>query len=239
MKNAKPIGSIFQKLNVIMEMDICISVLTTGLALLQRDKHAVRKHFNFLLLLSTGMERLLKLLFIIKKYDTTGELVANQELKKYGHNIEKLYDDYITLVNPCITRVPAIVEDERFMKEDQLLRALIKLFSDFGTSERYIYMDGITTHEKNFTTFDRRWEEVESIALPDFPNEKLIEPNGYLEFMRTATERIVICFERLLRALARTIVFSNSSVESRSLTSQFMAFAHYDERQFGKKLYEI
>ena len=74
------------RIHLIEELDLSVSVIKHGLAILQRSSAAQTRYFLFMLTLSTGIERLMKVLLCLHSLG----LLANGKPGSLGQNEARL-----------------------------------------------------------------------------------------------------------------------------------------------------
>ncbi|MGL4824328.1 MAG: hypothetical protein ACRC2W_15385 [Plesiomonas shigelloides] len=96
--------------------------------------------YSGLFQLSIGFERLMKIVVILQhKIDHDNKNPENNTLKKYGHNIEELYD---TVLNIAVRHGVKIESDDIHTK-------ILNVLSMFGTGSRYYNLDKLTGRNNN------------------------------------------------------------------------------------------
>ena len=91
---------IAQRLYLGQELELSISLIETGLALLQRSRSNNTAPFVFLILLSIGIERLMKIILHLHALKTTGSPLPERDLRDFGHAIIRLRQ---RVVDQCFT----------------------------------------------------------------------------------------------------------------------------------------
>ena len=228
------------RLFVSEELGLAISVIKSGLAILQETTAARTNAFLFMLALSTGIERLMKILLCLRSLDEEGRFLTEQELRAFGHNLVRLNE---AVVDQCFTqealRRPALQEDFDFIRNDPLLQEVLQVLSDFALRDRYVYMDAINDPNGFSGWLEDRWSTIERMTMPaDEINEMLMQ-RRLREVISTATQSIVICLERFLRALARTVTLSGLSPEARSMGTAVWDFLMLRDEELGQNIYEV
>lgn len=229
-----------KRLYLIQELDLAVNVIKSGLAILQQSRLYKTQHFLFLLTLSTGIERLMKLLLSLHHFDSTGQFLAPRNLKRYGHNVARLKNDVCKICFSKMSSYPPMIEQDRsFLEEDPLLVAILDTLSDFGERDRYLFMDGINDPDSTGEWIDRRWERIESMTFPEEEGLTLVTNGRLDEYKSRATATIIICLERFLRALARTVTHAGLNGEAKSLGTGVWDFLTIRDDHLGKTKYEV
>lgn len=201
---------VLQRLYLTQELEISVSVVKSGLAVLQQSRLYKANHFVFLTLLSTGIERLLKVILHLHAIETTGGFLPKQKVRDVSHDILKLREE---VVEKCFTqeylKKPVAKQDLDFLSHDDTLNKMLSLLSDFAKRDRYVYMDGISIPGITAEWPNRRWEELENGTIPDDERIRLRLDDKHELVKLRATQYLVLCLERLLRALARLFTLSS------------------------------
>lgn len=228
--------------HLIEELDIAVSTLKSGLGVLQQSAGGGRpRYFMFMLLLSTGLERLMKVLLCIYSLDKEGKFLESHVLKhELGHDLIELKKRIESqgFTKEALRR-EAMREDLRFLQEDPLLKEIISVLSDFAEEDRYLYLDGINYPELDREWLDQRWSQIENMAIPEAKRRELIREERFREHIRLSTSQIVACLERFLRALARTVTLSGLGKEAKSLGTAVWDFLMLKDDQLGKTKYPV
>jgi hypothetical protein len=233
-------NSSLQGFYLTQELEQSILVIEHGLAMLQRNRVDRPKHFVFLTLLSSGLERLMKIILCLHTIETEGRFLSESEFKDFRHDLAKLLQ---SVVDKCFTakylKRPVAGKDLYFIKHEEVLKEMLKVLSDFAKRDRYIFMDGISKPAMNHEWPDRRWEEIErKVISPDqYPttmDEQRIDASQAL-----ANRTLVSCLERLLRALARLFTLAEIGQEGRSKLPLLWNFLMLWDEDIGKREYDL
>ena len=237
-----PHDLIRQRMALIQELEIAMYSIESGLAVLQRNQAYQPKprHFTFLLLLATGLERLMKLVICLDKVEKTGSFPAQSFLqKKLGHDLRKLRD---TVAHECFSPTyrthPAGKADYAFITDAPLLNELLLVLSDFAQSDRYIFMNGVSDPKIGREWPKIRWEGLERATMPDRYMQLLGE--GKLEAIKAhANVQLVACIEQFVRALARLFTMGQLGDIARRTSPVVYGFLMLADNDLGKKRYEL
>ncbi|HEY8600037.1 MAG TPA: hypothetical protein VIL85_16490 [Thermomicrobiales bacterium] len=132
-----------QELAADQELVAAISTVEPGLAILQNNRLYRRNEFPVMLLLSTGIERILKVVLHLATYHTAGQFGRIE----FTHNL-------IALRSQVLVRVftseylwkPNMHADRDYLANDELLGVMIEvlaIFADARRGSRYVHMDSI------------------------------------------------------------------------------------------------
>ena len=132
-----------------------------------------------MLILSTGIERLMKCLLCLRSLSDYGRFLTEGELREFGHDIVDLRD---AVLDRCYSAEalsrPAMRQDYKLLREDDLLGAILAALSDFGREDRYVYMNGINNPEDTGEWLDKRWDEIEQMTIPQDEGIRLAVDGG-------------------------------------------------------------
>jgi len=96
---SNPVDLIQQKMALLQEAEIALYAIETGLGQLAKNRPYAPKPYYFgrFILLSTGFERLMKVIICLHEFETAGQFPTKKALKSIGH-------DLTTLCNGVVTR---------------------------------------------------------------------------------------------------------------------------------------
>jgi hypothetical protein len=235
----KPQDIISQKLSLIQESEIALYSIEAGLTALEKNRPYASKpyYFTWLLLLSVGIERLMKVIICLREFEVNNKFPTKKSLKNVSHNINKLFE---SVLRECFTtdylKKSFAQADYDILKNDVLMIKLLELLSDFAIQDRYIFMDKISEPGIDREWPKNRWEELERIALGDDVYFRLLT-DDYKELKARAIIALKIKIEQLIRALTRLFIFGNLGNLGASQYSLISNFAHMKEDELGSKEY--
>jgi hypothetical protein len=219
------------------ELDTSMELLEAGLGILQHSRMYNARRAIFLQLLSGGIERLLKIILILRSRAVNQRPLTTKELKGLGHNINELHSQ---VIQQCFTDEylgrPIAQWDLDFMNNDPMLTEALDILSDFGMFGRYAYMDATSDPAKLGNAPDRRWDslEMDQIDSGEF------HTSDDQALKKKMTQPLVTCLERYIRAQTRIMTHAISD-ESKSMTSGiiFGKFRGLDDNNLGTTTYEF
>jgi hypothetical protein len=223
------------------ELRLSVSIVKSGLAALQQHRFGNEGRFIFMLLLSTGLERMMKVLLCLHTYDTEGQFPPRKKLKgEWGHDLRKLWDELAKRgFDEKARLVPVVQEDLKFAQSDPLLTKTLEVLSEFAKTDRYVYMNGIHDPEEQTEKWlGRQWEEVEDLTMDEERKLQLLADERFDECKAHATKAIVVCLERFARTLSETVTHSDLGKEMKSLGTAVMDFSKLDDR-LGERDYQV
>ncbi len=77
------------------ELEVAVNAIESGLAILQGGNIYRRNEFAFLLLLTTGLERVMKVILHLNSQHTPGTFLSGDEVRRLSHDLVALRDEVI------------------------------------------------------------------------------------------------------------------------------------------------
>jgi hypothetical protein len=230
-----------QQVGLLQEAEIALYSIEAGLAALEKNRAYAPKpyYFAWYLLLSTGFERLMKIIVCLHEFEATGAFPTRRSLQRdIGHDLLRLRD---AIVQRCYTpdycqRVFG-QDDLSFITSDPVLLPLLRALNDFAMGDRYLFMNQISDPAIGREWPKMRWEEIERIALSDAVYFQLLK-DDYPELIRRSTKALKECVERFTRALTRLFIFGNLGSLARSQSATISEFTKLEDGNLGNKVYE-
>lgn len=146
------------------EIEASFKLIAVGLKNLNEQTSSVSNNHVPLQLLSSGFERVIKILLLLKDKHLTGNYPELQKAKdkfnnyNNGHGIEKMLDELIKYSKTVdiMQRVPMVKEDLDFIENNNSFREFLKIITEFSIKQRYYYIDTIILENsnQNFNPFD-------------------------------------------------------------------------------------
>lgn len=223
------------------ELDLSVKIIKSGFALLQNDDPVSPNYFLISLVLSTGLERYMKVILHLLEYDRTGKFLSEKTVQyEYRHNLEIMKNDIIKLgYTDKMNNIPINKADKDFLNNDRLLNKTINVLSDFARKDRYIYMDGVTKPDQKFTLYLELWADMIEMAIGKIDNLETISDDAFRSLLRSAHNQVIACIERFLRASVRTLILSEINQTSKGLASAAFDFLALKNDELGEKLYQV
>lgn len=226
---------------VVIEIENAIKFLRNGLAEIQKISAANDFYDPPLIYLSSGLERLFKVMLCLNFKEKSGRLPNYKELMegKNGHDIEFLKSKVEKICIP-ITR-PFAQMDFEIITQDEVINQICKILSEYGIRGRYFNLDAILGTEQEFNA-KKEWDRIETKVLKDFYGEKkffklLAKPQKLHEIYQKSNELIVSKLELFFRAITRQFVFGNFSKDSKVFWFQIEAFSGIEDKHIGETDY--
>lgn len=230
-----------KELALVSELRTSIRLIQLGLKYLQQiDGGNDFYHMPFLSLAS-GLERLLKTVYIFHVLEDTNNFPTNypweSKKNKKGHDLIFLLN---LITNDCIpsayiSKVPIGADDYTFLTVDKDLRNHLEILSNFGIADRYYNLNLIKGVNPITESPEREWGKLESeISMQHPETEKTImeDPNGDAAYKRINTE-FVIRFEKMARALCRLFTIGNIGKKAKQHSNIVYPFSMLDDEKLG------
>ena len=228
---------------LVQEAEIALELIETGLAILQRSKQYHTRHFSFLLLLSSGLERLMKVMLILRAEATDQPYLSQDDLKSLGHDLKKLRTH---VSEKCFTseylQQPHAQRDQDFLTGDETLDKMFTVLSDFARQERYAYLNVIVEPKPwEEGPPDVRWGHLEfaQTELDEFWT--LFQSNDEALAKQQNVHQLVITMEQCIRAFARLFPRNVLGTRGKSIGTAraLLNFARLEDAQLGTRQYTI
>jgi hypothetical protein len=229
-----------QQISIIQELELSVETLKSALSIIQKIEHQKTPAFLIFLLLSTGLERLFKLIIGMRLLSDGGNFPTERELKKdYGHNLITLKRKLLQLCFEEHPSVPIIRDDKEFLESNSVLNELLLHLSEFALRDRYVYMNRISNEESTGKWLSHRWDEIESKIVPQDEAIQMILKNKENEYKEKISKNLVITIERLLGSVCRTITLGKMDGDSKSAGTILYDFLFLKESELGKRSYDL
>ena len=234
-------NKVLKQISLIQELELGIETVKSGLSIIQSIEFQRTPSFLIFLILSTGLERILKIIIGMRLLSDHKSFPTEKELKKkYGHSLIKLRNEILNICYDEKKLSPQIIhEDFNFIKNDVILNELLKQLSEFATKDRYVYMNRISNENSTGKLLSNRWEEIENKIISNKESLELIQNNRDKEYIEIISKSLVNCIERFLSALARTITFGKMNKDSNSAGTLLYEFLFIKESQMGTRKYDL
>lgn len=189
-------------------------------------------------LLSSGLERLMKCFICLGFYEKNGNYPESKYLKKCGG---RNGHDLIELKNHILSeyfknnKIPALISDEKFIYENNDLKELIYLLSEFGKYARYHNLDIISSATKPSIDVKKLWEEYETnIVLADTNLlNKLYDLEYEKEVHIYVTQFIISKLETFVRGISRQFTLGKLGQKAQQFSSVYYDFIMLTDEKIG------
>ncbi len=227
-----------QKIHENEEVRTALRLLELGIDELKKISGGNDFYHLPLLLLSNGLERLLKVMLCIDFYQDHGIYPDVKYLKgkknKLGHNLTYLLSRIQSFFEKQdYLQIPVAQEDMSFLKNDETLILILETLENYASGGRYYDLDAMLIEKETEKDPKRQWENIETKILQSFPNWKdyVNNPNlmaeMWIKINRLLTEKIC----RLVRALCRMLTIGPLAKEGKIHCSQISSFLHLNDEE--------
>lgn len=229
-----------KRLHLIEELNNAAATIEVGLAVLQRSADYTQSIFVLCLLLSVGLERFMKVLLSLHVLSKTKQFPTDKDFKRWGHDLVLLRNEVVDICfdETALAR-PAMVADRDFMRSDPLLKEILIALTDFAKTDRYMHLSALNEPAHHQEWLADRWDKIERRTTRRGVPEQAVREGQVDGYLRQARNDIIICLERFLRALARTVTLSGLDADARSLGTRVWPFLMRSDEQLGGTTYEF
>jgi hypothetical protein len=146
--------SSIQVLLLIKECGLTASSIDQGLTSLRKSHFGVKGlYYQAFFLLSIGIERLLKLIIVVKSLIEKDEFPKNDELKNYGHNIIDMFYHITQELCP----------NDNFINSNDLFVPILRFLSDYAQGSRYYNLDTLSGRTTSAGDPLHNWYEIQQL----------------------------------------------------------------------------
>jgi len=151
--------------DILLSREASMSAMAVGQGLTSLRKYDFGQtgyFYSSLLQLTTGIERLLKIIIIYKHRLNHNRFPDNKELRNYGHNLNELFSHSVEIAEEFECSKFIIRSPEKL-----LCNNIIILLSDFAMQARYYNLDILTgrQHRNNIEPLARWENEINSLII--------------------------------------------------------------------------
>ena len=233
-----------QELSIDDELRTAIRLLKCGLRELNRMDGANDFYHLPILLLASGLERLMKTVICLHYLAVNGDFPKRNIFPegKRGHNLIYLLD---MVTKDCfsdeyLTKIPVAKQEIEFLRSNKQLRRIVKILSEFGQSARYYNLNVVLGEEDPGPSPDDDWKKLELEIFKEDPNwDQTIQDSSQSEGIHERINRkLTIHCERLARSLSRLFTIGGLGNEAKRISSHTHDFLFLTDEQFGMRDYE-
>ena len=228
-----------QKLAMINEVRTAVRLLQLGFRELQAIDGANDFYHLPFLLLSSGFERLMKCIICLKRLCDTGGFPSTRDIKT--HDLAKLLN---VVVRECISKKTAFErvatrDDYEYMGQDEDLRKLLSILSDFGKFSRYYNLDVVTGNVRATVDVEEKWSQYETDLVTSNQELSAVQQDPRrLDDLFCRINRIILAkLERFARALVRQFTLGDIAREGKMHTGTITCFLFLTDEQLGRTSY--
>lgn len=220
------------------ELNNSYQLIVTGLGELQEINMGNDFYHLPHLLLASGLERFMKCYICLVYEAREGKYPDFNMLKNLGHDLSKLNEEIINNYFAEDNR-PALKEDLLFLKEDEKLKIILKILSEFGRYARYYNLD-VVTGKSVQSSFDPKdeWERLERSIEDPTPYLTSNNQEGlYSDCYPRVNSQIIAIIERFVRAITRQFTLGGHGGKLSQYYIPFSPFLEMMDEDLGTKDY--
>lgn len=229
-----------QTIALIDELESATKLVDLGVGELHKLDAANDYYHLPMQLLSQGLERFLKLTYVMAELGSSGSLPSRRRMRQhYGHRLIRLTDDLIELVGkaPDYVRRPAVQKDIDFVRSDKDLRTVLDLLGAFGQDARYHRLDELLGGAPADPDSDpyRRWAafELEVVQRHESWLDRVGSVEHAADLHRDIATYIAGRVDRFARAIARMWTLGALPDDTRRHSGLLKPFLFLSDDQLG------
>lgn len=218
-----------------------VRLVQGGLAEVQRIDGANDFYHPALLLLSSGLERLMKCILCLRSQAVDGDFPTADEIKRYSHDLERLRD---AVVAACFdddyrSSRQSADTDAAFLESDPRLRALLTCLSRFSRSARYYNLNMVGGDDPDTDSPEQEWAGLEMEVVKERPEllKALAAGNGSGPIFDAISREFVGRIEVFVRALCRLFTLGPLGDNARTYTGYLTPFLFLMDENLGRHDY--
>jgi hypothetical protein len=230
------------------ELLTSIRLLKTGLLELNRMNGETDFFHLPILLLSSGLERLMKVVICCHHLEATGEFPDRSALskKRRGKNpthdltwlLEQITQDCFS--DEYLSKIPAAKVDIEFLRTDERLRRIVQIMSQFAQSARYYNLNVVLGDADPGPSPDDEWQRLEMEILQDDPTwaERITEQRQNHAIHCQINRELTVHCERFARSLSRLFTIGGLGVLAKQISPHTHHFLFLMDKDLGATDYE-
>lgn len=235
------LNSTYRNLSLILETQTAIKYIRLGLANIQKISAKNDFYHSVFLYLSSGIERLLKVMLCLNYQEREGSLPSFRDLlqNNNGHDLVFLKRELGEIIDN--NRDLVCQEDYDIIITDRLVLQIFEVLSEFGKRGRYFNLDAVLGKAQQFNV-QNEWDKIEKkVGIEYFGLDKyyeiVVDPKK-LDYLFQNTNKIIVSkLEKLFRALTRLFLKKNFSEKGNNLLFEVEVFTDLEDSDFGKTDY--
>jgi len=220
------------------ELNTAYQLIVTGLGELQEIDMGNDFYHLPHLLLANGLERFMKCYICLVYEAREGKYPDFDMLKNLGHDLSKLNKVIITNYFADNSR-PALKEDLVFLKDDEKLKIILKILSEFGKYARYYNLDVVSgRNPPSSSNPEEYWKELEYGIENPTPYLLFNDQEGlHRDYYPRVNSQIIAIIERFIRAIARQFTLGGHGGKLPQYHIPFSSFLRLTDDELGTKDY--
>lgn len=226
------------------EVRTSIKLLQLGLGELQKINSENDFYHLPFLLLSSGLERLMKCMICLKTLEEDGRFPTFEEVvegdRGRGHDLVFLKNKVISdcISEDTMSERPATVEDYEYITNNEDLDNLIEVLSKFGQHARYHNLDVVMGRDDPAPDAKQMWEDYESNMIEENDlSDLFLQPDTIDEGYENLNRIIIGKFERFVRALTRQFTLGDLGSEAEKFVAYIGPFLYLRDDEIGQTDY--
>ncbi len=220
-----------------------VRLIEAGLAGIQRIDGVNDFYHAPILLLSTGFERLLKTILLLKWKEGCGDVGPERPdipIDRSGHSIRVLLGSVIARCykaqNPPLA--PALADDQTFLESDATLGVLVDILTSFGSGGRYFYLDVARGKNREGSSPQDRWQKLElDLLVANGMTLKQLRMRSSQSLYGEVNSVLLPTIERFARALARLFTMGPLGESGRMYSGVVGIFLNLRNDELGTRQY--
>jgi len=189
------------------ELEASFNFIKGGIRYLNNQYSAVSNNHVPLQLLSSGFERLVKILLLLKEKHLIGEYPNTEGYKNYfgqfdnGHGFKKMVNKLISYSEDVelMRKTPMVIEDLYYLKNDARFKTFLEIVTDFSKFQRYYYIDTIVKKERQENNSFEKFK----LLIDSYSDNIDISKLAYDEEEQSNLNYTIITIEKGVRAITR------------------------------------
>ena len=228
-------------LAITQEVEASFKFVELGLLNLRAQKTLESNNHVAIQLISSGFERIVKILLLLKENHLTGnypKLFSGKAFfSKYrgGHGINVMLEELLTYSDEVaeMSSNQVVRDDIRFLKDDNKFKQLVHILTEFSIIQRYFYIDTIVMEKENtaINPFELFKDFLHSFL--DGVDESMLT---YEQADALAIKNAIICIEKGLRGISRFFIYGFGDL-GRQYYADFSNFILLKDENLGSIKY--
>jgi len=198
-----------QKVSIFQEIQTSANLLKVGLGMTQDLDEANDFSHAPILLLSNGLERLLKITLCFRHLRDSDVIPANEWWMKgiKGHDVSRLSKEVATtcFFASYLKSRPVAHIDRDYLLSDDIWIRIAEIMTDFGMGGRYHNLNSILNGDESDSPIDK-FSQVELDIFTSLSTklaQDVVQNDSFDRVLFETHARFVSCVERALRAICR------------------------------------
>lgn len=228
----------FKDICLYEELNTSYQLIVTGLGELQEINMGNDFYHLPHLLLASGLERFMKCYICLVYEAREGKYPDFNMLRNLGHDLSKLNEEIINNYFAEDNRL-TLKEDLLFLKENQKLKIILKILSEFGKYARYYNLD-VVTGKSVQSSFDPKdeWGKLERSIEDPMPYLASNNQEGlHRDYYPRVNSKIISIIERFIRAITRQFTLGGHGGKLPQYYIPFSPFLGMMDNDLGTKDY--